>query len=123
MNHALMIKYGRIPYVIDGDNYLGVDCHGFVKMYLQDTRGIVLPRDTFAWRKLFRRVKATAPMLKDDIVVMAAQNKLKLVDHIGIAISSTEIMHASSQFGGVVCQPRERLEGMIVCYQRLKNDS
>ena len=120
MNVDLMLRYGRIPYLDDGDDYRGVDCRGFLRMYYADELGMILPKSTIGWRRRFDILDRQTEIKKHDAIIMACHNTLGIADHLGVAISSRDVMHAGKVFGGIVCQPIERLEGTILNIARPK---
>lgn len=116
----LMLKYGRMRYERNGDGVDTLDCVALVKLYFKDFRGVVLPESPWAWRHYFDIHRAPFEIIPNDVLLMMAANRLKLTDHMGVAVSDLDMIHACSAFNGLVCEPINKYKHLILGIARLK---
>lgn len=108
-----------VPYKRGGTDLSGIDCYGLVRYVAKITRGIELPEKPLGWRrygKLLGRDTSIEPL---DIIFYCMKNDLGITDHIGIAVSRTEFLHASGPAGAVVQEPIRRYANRIIDIGRL----
>ncbi|MBU0992461.1 MAG: C40 family peptidase [Proteobacteria bacterium] len=92
---------GKIPYRFGGESTKkGMDCSAFSKMVFEQA-GITLPRTARKQAEVGRRIP-TNDLLAGDLVFFDISMRRKGVDHVGIMISKTEMIHCVSKKGVIV---------------------
>ncbi len=81
-------KYLNVPYLWGGTSDFGIDCSGFVQQVFK-VCGVTLPRDAYQQYEVGEEV-ACSDLFAGDLVYFGKEH----VTHVGIMISSTEIIHA-----------------------------
>ena len=81
-------KYLNTPYLWGGTSDFGIDCSGFVQQVFK-VCGVPLPRDAYQQYEVGQEV-GFVDLVAGDLVYFGKGS----VTHVGIMISSTEIIHA-----------------------------
>ncbi len=81
-------KYLNTPYLWGGTSDFGIDCSGFVQQVFK-VCGVPLPRDAYQQYEVGQEV-SFVDLVAGDLVYFGKGS----VTHVGIMISSTEIIHA-----------------------------
>jgi hypothetical protein len=91
-----------------------------VRRYFREVMGVDMPKSVRTWRRFFRPLDSSETMQKDDLIIMMGANRYNLADHLAIAFSPSEIMHASSACNGIICTRVERHQHTVLAVWRLK---
>ena len=95
----------------------GFDCYGMA-LWVYRSVGIPLPEKGVGWRRYFDVVPDGAPIRAGDFLCMTGL--LGLVDHVGVAVSPSDLIHADHKFGSVVREPIRRHRENIKRIARLR---
>ena len=87
-------KYINAPYLWGGKSPLGIDCSGYTQMVFR-IAGYSIPRDSSQQVSCGRNVEDLSLALPGDLVVLS--NESGVVDHVGILLENSRIIHASGK--------------------------
>src|SRR3990167_1650829 len=110
-----------IPYRKGGIASDGFDCYGLVRFVAREAVGIKLPEKSIGWRGHGRLLGKDAAIGPFDIIFFCMANDEGMTDHVGIAVSETEFMHASGPAQAVVQEPIRRYAHRIIDIGRLND--
>lgn len=94
------------------------DCYWVVRTVARQMRGIDLPEKPIGWRRFGKTIDWPTETVACDLI-FCSMNALRMVDHVGIAISNTDFLHSSHIHGGVVCEPIFKYSAIIIAVGRL----
>lgn len=80
--------------------------------------GIPVPGKPIGWRKYFDELDKDSPVQRYDLLCF--QNLDRIVDHVGVAISSKDFVHADEKKQQVVCEPIIKYQLYLVAIFRPK---
>lgn len=120
-------KYVGIPYADGSASPAGCSCWGLVCLVLANERGVVLPlygeisaRDLMAAARRVRRdaaseiwAKVDVPRQFDVVAMYASDENMKVVGHVGIMSSPTDLLHvwkATDAVNMPIADPRVRFK-------------
>ena len=86
------------------------DCYGLVRFVWHEALGIDLPENTIGWRKFGTLLPWPCELQIYDILMFESLN---VVDHIGVAISTGEFLHANRLADQVVQEPISRYKDKL----------
>lgn len=89
------------------------DCYWLVRSVAEELRGVKLPEKPIGWRRFGRTIDWPTAVSTGDLIFMSS-NELGMTDHVGIAISETDFLHASKIHGQVICEPVRKYSARIV---------
>jgi len=95
----------------------GFDCWGLA-IWVYRNIGISVPDQSLGWRRYFNFLPADIPVQAGDTIGLTGL--LGLIDHVAVAISSSELIHADRKFQSVVREPIRRHRDNIKAIARLK---
>lgn len=84
----------------------GFDCYGLTRWVLRKGLGIELPEKSVGWRRHGIILPVSTEIRRYDVLMFRVRSKM--VDHIGIAVSAADFIHAEETFKAVVCEPISR---------------
>lgn len=90
------------PYASGGMGPEEFDCYGLVRHVWKEALGVNLPEKCIGWRRYGDVLDWPVEIDPYDIL-MFMELEENIVNHIGVAISKTDFLHAGRIFGGVVC--------------------
>lgn len=93
-----------IPYILGGTDYSGVDCSAFMQIVFEDYLGKRLPRVTTDQLTVGKSVKRGKIEVGDLIFFRTGRKTL----HVGVAISRSEFLHASTTQGVIISSLEDR---------------
>lgn len=109
-----------VPYKKGGIDKSGFDCYGLVRHVAREGAGIDLPERPIGWRRHGKLLGRDAEIAALDVVFFCMANDYGLTDHVGIAVSPIEFIHASGPAQSVVQEPIRRYAHRIVNVGRLE---
>jgi len=114
------------PYLENGlDPAIGLDCFGLVRYIIYHDFGVELPKDPHAWRRYGVILPANIELQKYDILFFSRRAD-GLTDHMGMAISPFDFIHANEMSGQVVCESTShamnKLKAVGRVFAAIKND-
>ena len=108
-----------IPYKKGGMSESGFGCYGLVRYVAREEIGINLPEKPIGWRRHGKLLGKDTEIESLDVIFFCMANDYGLTDHIGIAVSGTEFIHASGPAGSVVQEPIRRYAHRVINVGRL----
>ena len=96
----------------------GFDCWGLSRWCIKILAGVELPEKPLTWRHYGCLLDKDARIERGDLLFCVANPPNRI--HMGVAKSSSELIHASIHTGQVVCEPvaaRRECLPHIVCVQ------
>lgn len=97
----------------------GFDCWGLA-LWVYRELGIPVPDQSLGWRRYFDFLPADVAIQPGDVLGMVGL--LGLIDHVAIAVSPSELIHADHKFGSVVREPIRRHHENIKRVARLRDN-
>ncbi len=98
------VDWKGIPYILGGSDYTGVDCSAFMQIIFEDYFGIRLPRVTQDQLSVGTSVKRGGIQIGDLIFFRTGRKTL----HVGVAVSRSEFLHASTTNGVMISSLEDR---------------
>ena len=116
-----MLRFSRCKFTDDASDYENCDCTGAVRVILRDYGGgIELPADVQDWKRVFEMLPWPVELKDLDVVLMAYDNKLGLVDHMAVHVGNNYIVHLGKHTGGLRCERVNRYQTRILHVARLR---
>lgn len=102
-------QYVGIPYSRGGTTTDGLDCSGFVRLVYEELFGIDLPHSSVSQFKYsdLKQIERN-DMQTGDLIFFSNQGKKKRINHVGVYLSDSRFIHASSSDGIKVSSLEER---------------
>ena len=94
------------------------ECRWLVRTVIKAEKGIELPDKMIGWRRFGKTVDWPTEVERCNLIFFSS-NELKIVDHVGVAISNTDFLHASHAHGQVVCEPILKYAARIISIGKL----
>jgi cell wall-associated NlpC family hydrolase len=88
------------------------DCYWLVRHVLREGAQVNLPEKPLGWRRYGTSIRWPTEVRRFDVLFFA-RNDFGMVDHIGVAVSDKEFMHANELAGQVVQEPIRRYAHVI----------
>ena len=119
-----MIDFSHLVGVLyrkGGANLDGFDCYGLVRFVAREAVGTELPEKPIGWRRYGALLGKYASIKPFDILFFCMANDEGITDHVGIAVSEIEFLHASGPAQAVVQEPIRRYAHRIIDVGRLND--
>ena len=116
----MLSSYIGVPFADREDTFKGADCFGLVRLFYREELGISLFKHTAKYddiRKIVMEyllqessphwVKNDKPQLHDVVVMARDPKHPKIIQHFGIMISSTKMLHTLDGVGSHISSIRQ----------------